>query len=187
VALCFTLLQVTLMKIYSRRSIVRGLLAASVAVGLPSVATAADGCCVRCGCRGTRCRKVCRLVKEERKITTTCWGMECEDFCMAPPSTPDCKQCEMVGGKGPDEKNICAQPKRLVWTSWIPGCGPEVFTKRKLMKKTVTKTVPSFKWVVEDMCAACTAQLDPVTVPAGTPIPAAPKSEGAMVVAVVEE
>ncbi len=175
------------MKTYSRRSIMRSLLAVSVASGLPSLASAGIGCCVRCGCSAPRCRKVCRLVQEDRKITTTCWGMQCEDFCVAPPSTPDCKQCEMVCGKGPDDRKICTEPKRIVWTSWIPGCGPDIFTKRKLMKKTVTRTVPSFKWVVEDLCSACTAQMEPVTVPAGTPVPPAPKTEGAVVLAVIEE
>jgi hypothetical protein len=113
--------------------------------------------------------------------------MQCEDICVPEPSTPNCKHSHTVCPKSPEDKDICAQPKKIVWISWIPGCGGEIVTKRKLMKKTVTTTVPSFKWVVEDMCPACTAQLEPVTVPAGTPIPAAPKSEGAVIVAVVEE
>ncbi len=37
------------------------------------------------------------------------------------------------------------------------------------MKKTVTTTVPSFKWVVEDLCAKCTASCERVSLPEGTP------------------
>jgi len=166
--------------------VLRSLIAASVYAGLPAMARASEGCCSHCGCSSNRCRKVCRLVSEDRKITTTCWGMECEDFCVPGPSTPECKHCEMVCENGPEEKQVCVQPKRLVWTSWIPGCGQEIFTKRKLMKKTVTTKVPSFKWVVEDLCAECTAKFDPVSVPKGTRLPPMPKDEGFAVLAVNE-
>jgi hypothetical protein len=36
----------------------------------------------------------------------------------------------------------------------MPGSA-KVHTKKKLMKKTVTKKVPSHKWVVEDLCDNC--------------------------------
>ena len=107
--------------------------------------------------------------------------MECEDVCVPGPSTPDCKQCDMVGSPVPGDK-VCSEPKRIVWTSWIPGCGQEIHTKRKLMKKTVTKNVPSFKWVVEDLCSDCTAGINPVVVPAGTVIPPTPHIDGTVVV-----
>ena len=162
----------------------RSLLAASVAAaGLPTAAMAGGGCCAHCGCGASRCRRICRLVREDRKITAICWGMECEDVCVNGPSTPDCKHCEVVCANGPGDQDICVNPKKLVWTSWIPGCGPDIFTKRKLMKKTVTKTVPSFKWVVEDACPQCIATLEPVSVPAGIEIPAPRKVDGAMVIA----
>jgi hypothetical protein len=94
----------------------------------------------------------------------------------------------MVCGKGEGDKDICVQPKKLVWTTWLPGCGRDIVTKRKLMKKTVTKSVPSFKWVVEDLCTECMAQTDLVSVPANAEVPPAPKIEGAIVMAsVVEE
>lgn len=64
--------------------------------------------------------------------------------------------------------------------SWIPGCDPEIVTKRKLMKKTITKTVPSFKWVVEDACPQCIAAINPVIVPKGTKLPTAPEVDGAL-------
>jgi hypothetical protein len=154
--------------------VLRSCVAACVAAGLPAVAMAGGGCCHRCGCSANRCRKICRLVQEDRKITTTCWGMECEDFCVPGPCTPDCRHCETVCSKGPADTQICVKPRRLVWTSWIPGCDQEIFTKRKLMKKTVTKTVPGFKWVVEDLCPECVAQCEHISVPTGTKIPLPP-------------
>ncbi len=169
------------MQIQTRRMVLRSLIAASVYAGLPAVARASEGCCSHCGCSSNRCRKVCRLVSEDRKITTTCWGMECEDFCVPGPSTPECKHCEMVCKNGPDDKQVCGQPKRLVWTSWRPGCGQEIHTKRKLMKKTVTKKVPSFKWVVEDLCVECTAKCEPISVPTGIKIPSPPNVVGTQV------
>jgi hypothetical protein len=169
------------MKTSTRRMVLRSLLAASLSAGLPAVVMAGAGCCAHCGRSPIQCQKICRLKKEDRKITTTCWGMECEDFCVPGPSTPDCQQYEMVCAKGPEDKKICAQPKRLVWTSWIPGCDAEIFTKRKLMKKTVTKTVPSFKWVVEDACPQCIAAIEPVAVPKGVKIPPAPQIDGARI------
>lgn len=92
----------------------------------------------------------------------------------------------MVGGPTPGDK-VCSQPKRIVWTSWIPGCGQEIYTKRKLMKKTVTKTVPSFKWVVEDLCSECTASCERVSLPEGTPEPPRPKTEGLTFIAAAEQ
>lgn len=170
----------------TRRTALRSFLVASVATtycGFPTKAIAGEGCCSHCGCRANRCRKICRLVQADRKITTTCWGMQCEDFCVPGPSTPDCRHCETVCSKEPDDKQICVKPKRLVWTSWIPGCGQEMFTKRKLMKKTVTTTVPSFKWVVENACPECMASLELILVPAGTTVPPVPQIDGAVIVA----
>lgn len=169
------------MQAQTRRMLLRSLLAASAAsiyAGFPIEAMAGEGCCSRCGCSANRCKKICRLVQEDRKIVTACWGMQCEDFCVPGPSTPDCKHCETVCSKGSDDTQICVKPKRLVWTSWIPGCDQEIFTKRKLMKKTVTKTVPSFKWVVEDLCEKCTVSCNRVLLPQGTPEPRRPAITG---------
>ena len=48
----------------------------------------------------------------------------------------------------------------------MPG-GAKIYTKTKLMKKVETVTVPSYKWVVEDMCVQCaanTAADDPTSI-----------------------
>ena len=174
------------MRIQTRRMLVRSFMAAGICAAFPGMALAGHGGCRHCGCNANRCRKVCRLVQVDRKITTTVWGMECENFCVPGPSTPDCKQCDMVGGTVPGDK-VCSKPKRIVWTSWIPGCGQEIHTKRKLMKKTVTKTVSSYKWVVEDLCSECTASVEPTVVPPGIKIPSAPQVNGARIIAVRTE
>lgn len=175
------------MKKLTRRSVARTFLhGLTVTLGSsmfgPGTGVAGEHGCLRCGCRDQKCSKVCRLVKEDRKITTTCWGIKNEDFCVPAPSTPDCKHCEPVCQ--PDAKSgVASCQKKLVWTSWIPGCGGDVMTRHKLMKKTVTKTVPGFKWVVEDLCPECVAECEPITVPKGTTVPKPPRVRDAVVVA----
>jgi hypothetical protein len=116
--------------------------------------------CAHCGCQAD-CHKVCRLVCEEKKVQVTCWGCKYENMCLPGPSTPGCEHCDTLcdepdkSGKGPD----CVKPKDFVWKEWIPGCAT-IHTKTKLMKKTVTKKVPSFKWVVEDLCQECQAKAE---------------------------
>lgn len=126
------------------------------------------------------CSKVCRLVKEDRKITTTCWGYKCEDFCAPAPSCPDHQNCETVCQSQGDKEPIHCS-KTLVWTHWVHGGCGTVYTKKKLMKKTVTKKVPSYKWVVEDLCAACQQKVSQLEIPAGTDLPPTPQVEGAKV------
>jgi len=35
-----------------------------------------------------------------------------------------------------------------------------MYTRTKLMRKTEHVTVPSYKWVVDDLCAECTANVE---------------------------
>jgi hypothetical protein len=124
---------------------------------LPTSASAGDGCCAHCGCN-THCRKVCKLVEEEKEVEIVCWGSKCEDWCIPGPSCPGCKHCKMVCvdcEKNCDCHEPHATPKKFVWRDWVPGCA-SVHTKKKLMKKVVKEKVKSFKWVVEDLCPECT-------------------------------
>ncbi len=142
------------MPLHFRRGII-GMCLALVAVAAITVrAFAGSGCCVHCG-REENCQKVCRLVCEDKKITTTCWGFKSEDFCVPGPSQRGCTHCETVCDECPGPKGPCVQPQKLVWTEWMPGSSAKVYTKKKLMKRTVTKTVPSYRWVVEDVCSQC--------------------------------
>ncbi len=124
---------------------------------IASRSLANDRCCAHCGCH-ERVNKVCRLVREEKKITATCWGVEEEAFCVNGPSCEGCKHCETICRKDRSDKadsKVCSESKALTWTNWIPQSNASVLTKKKLMKKTVTKSVPSFRWVVEDLCDQC--------------------------------
>lgn len=147
-----------------------------MAAGLAaSTAVAGDGCCAHCGCE-SHCQKICRLVCEEKKVETTSWGCQCEDFCVPSPSHLACKHCEPACescADACDPDAVCAKPKKFVWKEWIPTCA-KIYTKKKLMKKVETHKVPSWKWVVEDLCPACEAGCPHAEVPPGTPIPPPP-------------
>ncbi len=149
------------------------LLSIAVVITIAGRARAGNRWCAHCG-EADGCQKVCRLVCENKKITAICWGCACENFCLPGPSTPSCRNCEMVCDETSDPKAPCVQPKKLVWTDWIPGQCGKVFTKKKLMKRTVTKSVPSFKWVVEDLCPQCESNCEAVNIPPGTVIPPVP-------------
>jgi hypothetical protein len=113
-------------------------------------------CCDHCGCT-TGCKKVCKLVKEDRKITVTCWGISEEDFCVAGPGCTGCEHCETVCNDcvTNKEEGVIAVPKEVTWRDWCPSDCADIYTHKKLMKRTETKTVPGYKWKVEDLCAAC--------------------------------
>ena len=139
-------------------------------------ATAGEGCCARCGCTA-QCHKVCRLVCGDRKVETTCWGCVCEDFCIPCAGTPVCKHCEDVCescGDPQDPRIPFARSRQLIWHDWTPN-GASMYTKKKLMRKVVTKTVPGYKYVVEDLCAACAAKQEAGTQTAPMPTPATAK------------
>lgn len=140
-------------------SIIAGTILVLVVVGLiTGRARAGSGSCARCGC-SEGCQKICRLVCENKKVTTTCWGCQSEDFCIPCPSEPNGQHCELVCDET-DPKAPCAKPKKFVWTEWMPSSA-KVHTKKKLMKRTVTKSIPSYKWVTEDLCPQCAANREP--------------------------
>lgn len=136
--------------------------------------------CQRCGCKAST-QKMCRLVCEEKRVEITCWGCRDEDFCISGPSNPGCKHHDKVCdcGEGHDPKSPIAQPKKFVWTEWIPGCA-KVHTRKKLMKRTVIQTIPSYKWVVEDLCDQCESSLPPVKSDADSAVLPPPKVDAAV-------
>lgn len=153
-----------------------------------------DRCCNGCGNKSDCC-KVCRLVKVERELTETCWSSECEDFCVAGPSCKGCKRREPAcrecgkgkcgcdapkgdpkgGAKGgcPDislfglREGLKLTEKKFVWYDWIPGSA-RLHTRKKLLKKDVTKTVAGYKWVVEDLCGKCETKSQGADIDPGT-------------------
>lgn len=142
-------------------------------------------CCAICGCQDS-CQKVCRLVCEEKKVDVICWGMKCEDFCLPGPSKPCCKQCDLVCddcGKKPKEDDPVATPHRFIWRDWIPSTNAKIYTKKKLMQRIDTKKVPSYKWVVEDLCKKCESKAESAAVEPGVKIPAVPDVDAKIVAA----
>ena len=131
--------------------------------------------CCRCRSHGS-CKKVCRLVREEKKVEIICWGGKCEDFCLPGPSKKGCKHCEEVCATcdACSKDGVSATPKTFVWYDWFPGCANDIRTKKKLMKKVVTKRVPSYKWVVEDLCGDCRRDCISLVVPLDAEIPEPP-------------
>ena len=119
--------------------------------------------CEHCNCQAT-CQKVCRLVHEEKKVEITCWGCKCEDFCVPGPSTLKCSHCECITCRCVEgaSNNLGAKPKKFLWAEWLPGCAT-IHTKKKLMKRTITKTIPSYEWVVENICDSCEKQMSTVS------------------------
>ncbi len=140
-------------------------------------AAAEDGCCccAQCGCQQP-CQKTCRLVTEEKKVEIFCWGCKCEDFCVPCRSERGCKNCDTVCETCGDKasEGICVEPKRHVWYDWIPGCGAQIYTRHKLMRGSTIVKVPSFKWVVEDLCPECTAKCEAAQFAPGVDIPPPP-------------
>lgn len=157
-----------------RRSVLAALAAPFVRVVAGSrAARAADGCCARCG-RAEGCRSVCRLVCETKKISVTCWGCREEDFCIPGPSRPGCERGEPACDGCGDSPCPSLPLRRFVWNEWIPNPQATVFTRKKLMKRTVTKTVPSYRWVVESLCGPCEAACETVVPAPGSVVPPAP-------------
>jgi hypothetical protein len=161
-------------------------LGASISVHALLEKTALGGeCCARCGCHDS-CQKVCRLVCEEKKVDVICWGMKCEDFCVPGPSKPCCKQCDVVCddcGKNHKEGDPVATPHRFIWRDWIPSAHANIYTKKKLMQRIDTKKVPSYKWVVEDLCKKCESKTESASVEPGAQIPPAPDVDAKVLVA----
>jgi hypothetical protein len=142
----------------------------ALASNLTAIVHAGDHC-AHCG--GNGCEQVCRLVREDKKVNITCWGWKCEDFCAPGKSCRDGRNCEEVCADC--DEIICTAPKTFVWYNWTPGCAEHTYTKKKLMKKTIVKTIPSYKWVVEDLCPHCQGKCQCAQIELGAKIPDPPQ------------
>ena len=111
--------------------------------------------CARCGAVAP-CKKVCRLVCEDKKVEVVCWGCKCEDFCVPGPGCPGCEHHKCVCESCDEGKasNVCSEPKTFVWRNWCPSFA-QMYTKTKLMRRTEVVKVPTYKWVTEDVCCNC--------------------------------
>ncbi len=126
-------------------------------VALATSAALAGDCCCECGHDNCGVRKVCRLVKETKKIEKICYGCECADICLPGKSCRGCLHCEdncaegcCTAGSSKEQKPDCS----FSWFDWSPTCA-KVVTKKKLTKFIMVKEVPSWKWKVEEVCGNC--------------------------------
>ena len=129
--------------------------------GCPAAGCDGSGCCAQCGCGETTCKLECT----KKKVTVTCYGCKCEDFCVPCPSERGCRHCEdccECGGGGCDKCGGCdnggacsadeSKPEcKFSWRDWCPG-GAYQKSRKKLTKYTVEKEIPSWKWVVVPGC-----------------------------------
>ena len=115
-----------------------------------------NSCCDECGRQGN-CQRVCCLKFEEKKVTETLWAGKCEEICL--PGKSQCieSRCEMIGDQEPTDELPCAKPKKFVWNVWQPSLCSTPAMKSKLMKRTIVKSVPTHKWVFENLCPECEA------------------------------
>jgi hypothetical protein len=118
--------------------------------------------CARCGCLAP-CKKCCRLVCEEKNVEVVCWGCKCEDICVPGRGCPTGEHCKCVCqdcDKDARPSGVCSEPKAFPWKEWLPVCPPQMYTKTKLMKRVEIVKVPTYKWVVEEVCCNCAASGD---------------------------
>ncbi|MBI3840087.1 MAG: hypothetical protein HY288_19360 [Planctomycetia bacterium] len=113
---------------------------ALVLVACRTVAASAGDCCDRCGCESA-CRKVCRAVRETKKVPKVTYSCQCEDFCVPGPSDHSVV-CDECGNKKHVYTQTCAHMR----------------TRKKLVKHETVEEVPSHKWIVETVCDACAAK-----------------------------
>lgn len=152
------------------------IIAISLLLCLASWAWAKECFCSHCG-RGGTCQKICRLVCENKKVEVVCWGCVHEDFCLPCPGKKGCEHCELVCEECDcDPETPQSHAKKFVWSDWLP-TRAKMFMRAKLMKKTITKEVPSYKWVVEDLCPHCQERCDYASVKSETELPPIPVAD----------
>ena len=161
------------------------LFATAIVLCLASWAWAHNCFCAHCG-HSCPCQKVCRLVCEDKKIEVVCWGALCEEFCVPCHGKKGCEHCEMVCSECDcDPETPTSKPKRFIWSDWMP-TRATMFTRTKLMKKTITKEVPTYKWVVEDLCQHCEANCPCASIEQGAELPPVPVTGAPLLYRVTE-
>ena len=76
-----------------------------------------------------------------------------------------CKHCETACQDGCEAKG-----KKFAWTD-IVTCFATRHTRKKLLRKTVTKKIPSYRWVVENLCDQCQSKTESTLSAAGVDMP----------------
>lgn len=137
------------MRGYDLRTVMSLAVCAAAFLATAAVWAAGGGdCCQSCGCQ-CACDKVCKVICEKKIVTKTKYCCECEDFCVPGPSC-------LIGRECVDD---CNAPHGVATRNiWQPGRAT-IRTRKKLVKKTYTEEVPTYKWVVESCCPRCQGKL----------------------------
>jgi hypothetical protein len=114
---------------------------------------------------------VCRLVPDTKKLKVNCYAAECKPFCVPCPSHKGCRNVDCVDCS---KEGVSCSQKKVAWYDWCAG-DATMRSAKHLMKKPAEKKVPSFKWVVENLCDNCQAECEQQNVPAPHDAPPAPK------------
>ena len=124
-----------------------------------------------------------------KKVKKTSWVVKCEEFC---PSLPGCGHgCKSSCGGSCDtgcDSDCCGDPCASLKKPMVPPKCGKVRCRKKLVKKTITCEIPSYKCIVVCCNAGCNACCDesdwekaaPAKAPASTKriTPAAPLPPG---------
>jgi hypothetical protein len=106
------------------------------------------------------CRKVCKLVREPKKLVAIGYGNECKTICLPPPSCPCCEHCACCCGERKCDPCTCcesAAPKfQFCWRDWFTcGCATPR-TVKVLTKYQLSKKICWYHWEVVDVsCCDC--------------------------------
>ena len=98
----------------------------------------------------------------------------------AGPASANRSACRAPAARAAKTSNVSIVPATAIA---VPrsSCGStgaqvtRVRTKKVLLKKEVKKKVPSYEWVIEDLCAKCSSECTSASVPAGTDVPPVPE------------
>ncbi|MHC4404944.1 MAG: hypothetical protein ACYTG0_35300 [Planctomycetota bacterium] len=108
--------------------------------GPPACCDRTHECCHRCGVQ-----KRCKVVCEMKTVKTSCWVVECEEFC---PSLPNCGGwCKSSCGDCCDDGCGIDHCAKLLKPMVPPRCG-KLRSRKILTKKDITCEVPVYKCVV---------------------------------------
>ena len=120
--------------------------------GAPACCNETHECCNGCGVQ-----KTCKVVCEMKKIKKTVWTVKCEEFCTSLPGCKSsCGDCCDTGCNSGCCGDPCASLKKPMVP---PKCG-KVRCRKKLVKKTITCEIPSYKCIVVCCNAGCNACCD---------------------------
>src|SRR5262245_55843278 len=96
------------------------------------------------------------MVCVEKEVKKVVWGCKCDAVCLPPPSHL-CGECEECVHCDRDHCDCCSHGAcgHITKQHWQPEGCPEMREIVKLRKFEIKVKVPSYKYVVEEVCCDC--------------------------------